>query len=78
MKNMILLIIYLIGVFINCYFVINDLICKYNTDKIITVGEFTESILKCLTSWLSILLMLIAFLCMHIYILFNKPLFKKK
>lgn len=72
-----ILIIYLVGVFINCRPIIVTLKEKYNAGKAITIGEFLENILICLSSWLFILVILIAWLCVHIEIIVNKPLFKK-
>lgn len=77
-----ILIIYLIGVFINCCFAINALKHKYNKVKVITIGKFLEDILLCflpwiLLSWLFILILLVAWLCLHIESIVNKPLFKK-
>lgn len=70
------LIIYLIGVLINIYFGIDMLKFKYNNEKVVTIGDILGHIIICLTSWLSILLVLIGWLGMHIESIVNKPLFK--
>lgn len=71
------LIIYLIGVLINCYFIIMMLKKDYNDGKVITIGDLFKNIIICSLSWLVILYVLITWLCMYIYIIFTKPLFKK-
>ena len=71
------LIIYLIGVLINCYFIIIILKEDYNDGEVITIGDLFKNIIICSLSWLVILYVLITWLCMHIYIIFTKPLFKK-
>ena len=71
------LIIYLIGVLINCYFIIIILKEDYNDGEVITIGDIFKNIIICSLSWLVILYVLITWLCMHIYIIFTKPLFKK-
>nr|DAD59159.1 MAG TPA: hypothetical protein [Bacteriophage sp.] len=71
------LIIYLVGVLINSYLVIGGLKDKYNAGKVITIGDFLENIVVCSTSWLLILGVLIAWLCVHISIIVRKPLFRK-
>ena len=73
-----MIIIYLIGVFVNCYFMVACLLDTYNRGKVITVGILFRHVLICLLSWLYIIVMLVAYICYHIYILSNKPLFKKK
>lgn len=71
------LIIYIIGVLINCYFIIMMLKKDYNDGKVITIGDLFKNIIICSLSWLVILYVLITWLCMYIYIIFTKPLFKK-
>lgn len=71
------LIIYLIGVLINCYLTIIVLEEAFNDDETITIKDFIRIILVCLLSWLFILLILIGWLGMHIESIVNKPLFKK-
>lgn len=73
-----IMILYLIGVLINCWLIVTYLLNNYNKGKIITVGILAKHILICLLSWLYIVFILIAWVCYHIYILSNKPLFKKK
>ena len=73
-----IIILYLIVVLINCYFIITYLLDNYNRGKVITVGMLFKHILICLLSWLYIIVMLVAWMCYPIYILSNKPLFKKK
>ena len=73
-----IIILYLIGVLINCYFIITCLLDNYNRGKVITVGMLFKHILICLLSWLYIIVMLVAWMCHPIYILINKPLFKKE
>lgn len=73
-----IIIIYLIGVLINCYFMITCLLDAYNKGRTITVGILFRHILICLLSWLYLIVMTVAWLCYHIYILSNKPLFKRK
>lgn len=72
-----LLIIYLIGVLINCYFAIRTLKDEYNAGDVLTIGDFLGWIMICITSWIFLLLALLALLCVHIGIIINKPLFKK-
>lgn len=76
-KMIYVLIIYLVGVLISGYFVICTLTDKYNAGQIITIGDLLENIMICITSWLYILFILVACLCMSTYIIVNKPLFKK-
>ena len=71
------LIIYLIGVLINCYFIIMMLKKDYNHGKVITIGDIFKNIIICSLSWLVILYVLITWICGYIYIIFTKPLFKK-
>lgn len=71
------LIIYLIGVLINCYFAICTLKDEYNAGDVITIGDFLGWIMICITSWIFLLLASLAWLCVHIGIIINKPLFKK-
>ena len=71
-------ILYLIGVLINCYFMVTCLLDNYNKGKAITVGSLFKCILICLLSWLHVIVILVAWVCYHIYMLSNKPLFKKK
>ena len=66
------LIIYLIGVLINCYFIIMMLKEDYNDGEVITIGDFFKNIIICSLSWLVILYVLIIWLCMYIYIIFTK------
>mgnify|MGYP004419470837 CR=1 FL=1 len=77
----IIIILYLIGVFINCWFICDYLLDKYNKDKTIAV-VLLKNVLICLSSWLHIIIILIiilvAWLCYLIHIFSNKPLFKKK
>ena len=73
-----IIILYLIGVLINGYFTTTCLLDNYNRGKVITVGILFKHILICLLSWLYLIVMLVAWICYHIYILSNKPLFKKK
>ena len=71
------LIIYIIGVLINCYFIIMMLKKDYNDGKVITIGDLFKNIIICSLSWLVILYVLITWICGYIYIIFTKPLFKK-
>ena len=71
------LIIYLIGVLINCYFIIIILKEDYNDGEVITIVDLFKNIIICSLSWLVILYVLIILLCMYIYIICTKPLFKK-
>lgn len=68
-----LLIIYLIGVLINCYFAICTLKDEYNAYDVITIGDVLGWIMLCIMSWIALL----AWICIHIGIISNKPLFKK-
>ena len=70
---MIILIIYLIGVLINCYFAICTLKDEYNAGDVITIGDVLGWIMICIMSWI----FLLAGICVHIGIISNKPLFKK-
>lgn len=72
------IIIYLIGVIINCYLSYRDLIEEYNTNKIITIGAFLGYTIVCLTSWVYTIVALTVGLCFWLYTFFNKPLIKKK
>lgn len=72
-----ILIIYLIGVLINCYYAICMLKDEYNAGDIITIGHFLGYMIICLLSWLFLLFALVAWLCINIVIIANKPLFKK-
>lgn len=72
-----ILIIYLIGVLINSYIAIGVLKTEYNDGKVLTIGGILGYIIVCLTSWLFLLCALIAWLCINIYIILCKPLFKK-
>ena len=73
-----IIILYLIGVLINSYFMVTCLLDNYNRGKVITVGVLFKHILICLLSWLYLIVIIVAWICYHIYILSNKPLFKKK
>lgn len=73
-----IIILYLIGVFINCWLMVTCLLDNYNKGKIITVGMLCKCILICLLSWLYVIIMLVVWVCYYIYIFSNKPLFKKK
>lgn len=72
-----ILIIYLIGVLINGYFAICTLKDEYNIGKVLTIGDFLGWIMICITSWIFLLCASLAWLCIHIGIIINKPLFKK-
>lgn len=72
------IIIYLIGIIINCYFLYPVLIEEYNTEEIITIGSFSGYILVGLTSWMFTILALAIWICWALYTFFNKPLIKKK
>lgn len=72
------IIIYLIGIIINCYFLYPVLIKEYNTEEMITIGSFSGYILVCLTSWMFTILALTAWICCALYTFFSKPLIKKK
>ena len=74
----ILIIIYLIGVLINCYILSRTPIKEYNTSKMITLGTFLGYTIVCLTSWVYTIIALIVGLCYWLYTFFNKPLIKKK
>lgn len=74
---MIILIIYLVGVLINCYFAICTLKDEYNAGDVITIGDVLGWIMICIISWIFLLLALLAWLCIHIGIIINKPLLKK-
>lgn len=73
-----IIILYLIGVFINCWLMVTYLLDNYNKGKTITVGMLCKYILICLLSWLYVIIMLVVWVCYYIYIFSNKPLFKKK
>lgn len=72
-----MLIIYLVGVLINSYIAICMLKNEYNAGKVITIGNLLGHIVICLTSWIFLLFALVAWLCVHIGIIVNKPLFEK-
>lgn len=65
--NYILVIIYLVGVFINCYFAICTLRDKYKIGMVITIGDFLGWIMICIASWMFVLFVLLARLCAYIY-----------
>ena len=71
------MIIYLIGVLINGYFAICTLKDEYNIGKVLTMGDFLGWIMICIMSWIFLLLALLAWPCIHIGIIINKPLLKK-
>ena len=73
-----IIIIYLIGVLINCYILGRTLIEEYNTSKMITIGTFLGYTIVCLTSWVYTTIALIVWICCVLYTFFNKPLIKKK
>lgn len=74
---MIVLIIYLIGVFYNCCYNIHYLIKNYNDGFTITVGMLLQKVFIALSSWAAVLPILIWYLCYYIYRFLNIPIFKK-
>lgn len=73
-----IIIIYLIGVVINCYIFYRTLIEEYNISKMITIGTFLGYTIVCLTSWVYTIFALIAGLYCWLYTFLSKPLIKKK
>lgn len=75
---MIILILYLIGVPINCYLVYRELSKEYNAGRVITVGNLFRGLIACLFSWALIAIILGVYVCHGLFTFFNIPLIKKK